>query len=82
MDSKFANRLETFNEACVLFLTYVAMCFTDFVPDPEVRNDLGLLYIVLNCSMIFVHLAMLIFFTIKAGKLARKKKKFEKMRQV
>ena len=57
------------------------MCFTDFVPDPEVRNELGLYYIGLNSSMISVHLTLLCYSSIKACKLQRKTKKYEKMKK-
>ena len=78
LESKFANRLETFNEVCILCLSYHAMCFTDFVPDPVVRNDIGKSYIATNASMIMVHFVLLINSTIKAYKESLKKKKLEK----
>ena len=58
--------METFNEVCVLCLTYIAMCFTDFVPDPEVRSDIGPYYIAANLFMIVVHIIILLAFSFKA----------------
>ena len=55
-ESSFDNKLEVFNELCVLLLTYYAICFTDFILDPEVKNDLGYSYIGINSIMILVHL--------------------------
>ena len=65
-ESKFANRMETFNEVCVLCLTYIAMCFTEFVPDPEVRSNIGPYYIAANLFMIAVHIIILLAFSLKA----------------
>ena len=42
------------------------MCFTDFVPDPEVRSDIGPYYIAVNIIMIAVHIIILLAFSFKA----------------
>ena len=62
-------------------LTYLAICFTDFVPDPEMRNYLGLYFIGLNCAIIAFHLILLLRETYKGCKQDRKKKKFEKKKK-
>ena len=49
--------------------TYYAICFTDFVLDPEVKSDLGYSYIGLNSSMISVHLSILVIGLIRSLKL-------------
>jgi len=36
-----ANQLELFNEVSIMFVIYNMMCFTPFVPDIEVRHNLG-----------------------------------------
>ena len=43
--SNFVNNIETFNECTILVLTYFLFCFSDFVPDPETRSNLGFYYI-------------------------------------
>ena len=73
LESKYANRLETFDEVCILCLSYIAMCFTDFVPDPEARYDIGLYYIGINSLMILVHLVLILYSTLKSLRLVYKK---------
>ena len=34
LDSRYDNNYEIFNEFCVLMLTYTAISFTNFGPDP------------------------------------------------
>ena len=63
--TKYSNRLETFNEVCILCLTYIAMCYTDFVPDPIVRYEFGLCYIGMNGFMILVHVTLILISTSK-----------------
>lgn len=43
-ESRFDNIKEALNEAFILCLSYMAISFTDFVPDPEIRNELGRCY--------------------------------------
>ena len=62
-------------------LSYLAICFTEFVPDPEMRNYLGLYFIGFNGTMIAIHLILLLWNTFKACMQARKKKKFEKKKK-
>ena len=49
------------------------MCFTDFVPDPEVRYDVGWYYIGISSFMILVHLVLILIFTLKRLRLVCKK---------
>ena len=60
LESTFFNKLECFNEICIICLTYTTMCFTDFLPDPQTRSELGLYYIALNAFMISVHMYLLV----------------------
>ena len=49
------------------------MCFTDFVPDPEVRYDIGWYYIGISSFMILVHLVLILYSTLKRLRLVYKK---------
>jgi hypothetical protein len=51
--------MEIMNEETVLILTYLLMCFTDFVPDPETRSDVGRVYMLVAITNIGVHLIFL-----------------------
>jgi len=35
------NEIEILNEICVLIATYHLLCFTDFVPDPQMQSNIG-----------------------------------------
>ena len=37
LESRFENRVEIFNEMCILNMTYMVMLFTDYVPDAFLR---------------------------------------------
>ena len=53
--------METFNELTALVLTYFLFCFTDFVPEPGTRSDLGSYYNYVSFSNIGVHLSIMLF---------------------
>lgn len=57
------------------------MCFTNFVPDPEIRNKLGLYYIGLSASMISAHLSLLVVASIMACKHKQKMKKLNRIKK-
>ena len=77
--TRFANNLETFNEVTLLLLTYLAWCFSDFVSQPETRNDLGFWFIGISLGNICVHISIMLFDSLKKiiqrckGRQARKK---------
>ena len=73
LESSYANWIETFNEACILILSNIAICYTDFVPDAEARYDFGLAYVGVNVFMILVHLFLFSRITVKGFKLFGKK---------
>ena len=60
LESKFASHVETFNEFTMLMLTYLLMCFTDFVPDAHMRSDVGLAYVSVNFSNIGFHVFIML----------------------
>ena len=51
--------MEVFNECTIVCLLYHLMCFSDFVPDAEIRSKLGLSYIALALFNILVHLCLI-----------------------
>ena len=73
LESNYANWLETFNEMCILILSNIAICYTDFVPDPEVRYDFGLVYVISSLVMTAVHNFLFLRITVKGCKLYGKK---------
>jgi len=67
-DSSFANRIELFNEWIGLLILYCIMCFSDFVPDAETRNQNGVVLIGVICIHAGVHICFMlagIFFKLK-----------------
>ena len=58
--SNFQNNVETFNELTTLTLTYFLLCFTDFVPAAETRNDLGYYYNAVTFANLTVHVCIML----------------------
>ena len=56
LDSEFANRMEKMNEVTLLLLAYILFCFSDFVPDADMRANLGFWYIGTSLANIAIHL--------------------------
>ena len=73
LESRYTNWIETINEVFILGLSYMAICFTDFVLDPEVRSDIGPYYIGTICVMILVHMIVISISTRNDLRLAFKK---------
>ena len=55
---------QTQDECTYLLLIYVLMCFTNFVPDPEQKSQLGIAYISIMFTNIGLHFITLIRSTI------------------
>ena len=68
LDSPFANRIEIMNECTILVLTYGQMHFTDYIPEPETRETIGYVYIIVVATNTALHLSILIRDTCKKGK--------------
>ena len=43
-----------------MLLTYMLMCFTKFVPDPEMQKKGGFVYIGVIASNVLIHLTFII----------------------
>ena len=56
--------LETINEFTVLWVIYLLMCFTEFVPDPNTRHELGPVYIGLSGGNFALHLILILLTTL------------------
>mmetsp|Transcript_38996 Transcript_38996/g.51030 ORF Transcript_38996/g.51030 Transcript_38996/m.51030 type:complete len:169 (+) Transcript_38996:1526-2032(+) len=63
LESQSNLRLETFNEAIILGILYLLVCFTHFQPDVNRRNDLGFVYIGVICFFTAEHFGLLSFTT-------------------
>ena len=55
-----ATLLEVFNELCCFMLLYHLLCFTDFVPDAQLRYYLGYSYVFFSAGCIIVHILFII----------------------
>ena len=54
------RRLEYFNECCVLSCCYVYFLFTDFVPDPLMRKEIGNYMLMFTGLNVVVNLILII----------------------
>ena len=52
-------KLETFNEITTVVLMYHLMCFSNFVPEAETRNQIGFSFIGIASMNILVHFYLL-----------------------
>ena len=60
LETTFATKMEVFNECTIIVLHYGLMCFTDYVPEPSTRYQIGWPYIALFLSNLLVHLSLLV----------------------
>ena len=70
LESPFMNRIELMNEVTILLLTYGQLHFTDYMTEPETRNLVGYIYIVVVLTNVGTHLIFLIRDTCTKGKFA------------
>ena len=73
-EEKARINIETFNEVTIIVMTYFLFCFTDFVPEPEIRNDLGSYYNYVTFTNIAVHLFLMFRSSLSAIRLKIRKK--------
>lgn len=64
-DSKFANKLETFNELTTMAVLYTLMLFSDYIREPVVRSSVGIAYMSVIVVFAIVHLAPMLCNTLK-----------------
>ena len=60
LKSRWNNRLTIFDEYVAWLIVMTLLCFTDFIPDPETRYDVGKVYIGVFCAFTSPHLAILL----------------------
>ena len=70
--------LEVMNDCTILLLTYHLWCFTDMVGDPEVRYELGYIFIAASLGNIAIHLCFMFCASIFRMRLACKRRKLRK----
>ena len=71
-------RMEIMNECTILILCYLLFCFTEFVPDPSVRYQIGIAYNVVVLINIAIHTVMLVWDSLANCKLYCKKQVLKK----
>lgn len=59
LESPYDNRIEMFDSVTVLLLSYCLFCFTDFVPDPNMRYQIGFWMILMTCQNIFINIYLM-----------------------
>jgi hypothetical protein len=74
------NRLEIFNESCILAASYHLFSFTDFVPEPDLQYRIGWSLIGVTVFNIVMNMFFMIYMTAKKIKLLcqKLKKLFDK----
>ena len=66
------------NECTIIILCYLLFCFTEFVPDPSVRYQIGVVYNVVVLINITIHSVLLVWDSLVNCKLYCKKQIFKK----
>lgn len=75
---KIANKIEIFNEVCIMLTMYNFLCFSDFVPDIHVKIGIGFFCISFVALQILVNLFLLAYETIRNSYLRWKLHKFNR----
>ena len=65
MDTRKGNLIEIFNEETTSILMIIALGLTDAVKSMQFRNSMGSIFLLLVIQNVFVHLAMLIYDSMK-----------------
>jgi hypothetical protein len=56
-----ANRMETFNDGVIFFLSYVFFAFSDWIEDIEVKNLMANVFLYAIFFNIFVNLSNIVY---------------------
>lgn len=67
-DTKGQNRIEYFNELCILVASCHLIIFTDFVPDRDIKEQFGFSIMVFTVFNIAVNMAFMVILTIRKVK--------------
>ena len=54
------NSAQMFNEMSILFFCIMMHCFTDYIPDPEARYDVGWTFIYILYFVIAVNVSIIL----------------------
>ena len=54
-DGNFLNRAVVFEELAIIVLLYHILCFTDLMPDLELKHDLGFSFVAIVMSIMIVY---------------------------
>jgi len=65
MNSRFANKLEIFNEVMIMMSIYPLILYTDFVPSPEAQYQVGWVAIGISTLQVGVNLGFMCFLQIR-----------------
>ena len=55
------NKIELFNEFVIFFLSYLFLCFSDWVSDPALKTKVGAFFIYVIFFNVFVNLSNIIY---------------------
>ena len=61
LQSATQRRLETMNEAIMLALLNLILCFTDWMEDEYMKYQIGFVVILLTCSQIVISIAVILY---------------------
>ena len=72
-ESALDNKLQTYNQMITLQILTIMMCYSDFVPNPSTRNNLGFTQIALVGVQVLPSLVLMVIGSVKSVKMLCKK---------
>ena len=72
-NTQYWNRLETFNEACILILINIGLCFSQAIANSITRYTFGYLFVAFNGLLLVVHAVLILRSSLSNCKLLFKK---------
>ena len=76
MNSKLLNFMEIMNEFLILCCGYFIMFFTQWICDPNLRYNIGFIYIPILASVLLVNFILIFYEMSRAMKKANRKRKW------
>ena len=73
--SKWRNMFEAVEEYSIIVIMYHIFCFTDWLPDLEVRHNLGYSIILCMALQLFTILGIMLFLSLRSCILACRRKR-------
>ena len=65
LETSFENNQELYNNFSILVVSYCLLCFTQFIPDPEMRYNMGYVMVLLTVQNIVVSLVIIVMSPIR-----------------